>query len=286
MAVRTNKMFSVKRRTERYMKLELLENYKLVDLSIPIKTPTPEEMDPKLTVGLAAEIEYLNHKDTRPLVSGYFGCCPDELHKGLGWATERFRTSTHAGTHVDAPWHYAPTSSGKTARKIDECPLEWYFGRGVVLDMTHKKSGETVSVQEVQNALATLNYTLSYGDIVCIRFGTDQTFGTPEYWSEHPGLSAAATRYILDQGVKVIGVDSPGFDIPFVKTKAKFAQSHDKDILWEAHCAGIDYDYSHIEKLANLDKVPSKGFYICCFPVNVYQASASWSRVVAFVPKG
>lgn len=156
---------------------------------------------------------------------------------------------------------------------IDECPLEWYFGRGVVLNMTHKKSGETVSAQDVKDALAALDYTLSYGDIVCIRYDTDKTFGTAAYWGEHPGLSAEAVRFILDQGVKVIGVDSPGFDVPFAKTKAKFADSHDKSILWEAHCAGIDYDYSHIEKLGNLDKVPEKGFYISCFPVNLYQAA-------------
>ena len=186
---------------------------------------------------------------------------------------------------MDAPWHYAPASGGKPSRRIDECPLEWYFGRGVVLNMTHKKSGETVSAQDVKDALAALDYTLSYGDIVCIRYDTDKTFGTAAYWGEHPGLSAEAVRFILDQGVKVIGVDSPGFDIPFAKTKAKFADSHDNSILWEAHCAGIDYDYSHIEKLGNLDKVPEKGFYISCFPVNLYQGSASWSRVVAFVPK-
>lgn len=265
--------------------MELLENYRLVDLSIPIRPPAPDEMDPSLVAGLAAEITYLNHDDTRALVSSHFGCAPDDLHDGKGWATERIRISSHSGTHVDAPWHYTPQCAGQPARRIDECPLEWYFGRGVVLDMTHKKSGETVSAQDVQNALAALDYTLSYGDIVCIRFDTDKTFGFPDYWNEHPGLSAEATRYILDQGVKVIGVDSPGFDIPFAKTKEKYAKCRDKAVLWEAHIAGSDYDYSHIEKLANLDKVPPKGFYISCFPVNIYQASAGWSRVVALVPK-
>ena len=265
--------------------MEVLQNYRMVDLSIPIKTPEPDEMEPRMVAGLAADIDYLDHKDTRPLVSGYFGCDPDQLHNGGGWATERLKTSTHAGTHVDAPWHYSPTTNGKPSRKIDECPLEWYFGRGVVLDMSHKKSAEVVTEQDVKDALAKLNYTLSYGDIVCVRYGTDETFGTYEYWNEHPGFSAEAVKYILDQGVKVIGVDSPGFDIPFGKTKLKFAETQDTDVLWEAHVAGIDYDYSHIEKLANLDKVPATGFYICCFPVNIYQASAGWSRVVAFVPK-
>ena len=265
--------------------LEHLSRYKMVDLTIPIKNPSPEEMSNNLAEALAANITYLDHAGTIPLVSGYFGCKGEELHNGVGWATERIRTSSHAGTHVDAPYHYSPSCRGKPSRRIDECPLEWYFGRGVVLDMTRKKSGELVTACEVQDALAALDYKLSYGDIVCIRYDTDKTFGTAAYWNEHPGLSAEAVRYILDQGVKVIGVDSPGFDIPFSKTKEHFAQSHDTSILWEAHVAGIDYDYSHIEKLANLDKVPPTGFYIACFPVNLYQASGSWARVVAFVPR-
>ena len=265
--------------------MELLKGFKLVDLSVPIHMPDAGEMEPRLAAGMAAEITYLDHKDTIPLVSGHFGCRPEDLHNGIGWATERMKTSTHAGTHVDAPWHYSPICAGKPSRTIDECPLEWYFGHGVVLDMSHKKAGHTVSAEDVHDGLKKLGHTLRYGDIVCIRFGTDKFFGTPEYWNEHPGLSAEATRYILDQGVKVIGVDSPGFDIPFVQTKGKFAQSHDTSILWEAHCAGIDYDYSHIEKLANLDKVPSIGFYICCFPVKIRRASAGWARVVAFVPE-
>lgn len=261
------------------------EDVMLVDLSVPIQNPIEGEMDPKMAESLAAKIRYLDHEDTVPLVSGYFGCNKENLLGGYGWGTERISTSSHAGTHVDAPFHYYPTTNGKVSATIDECPLEWFFGRGVVLNMTYKKPGETVTADDVKKELERIDYKLSYGDIVCIRFDTDKKFGTKAYWNEHPGMSAESVRYILDQGVKVIGVDSPGFDIPFSMTKEKYAESHDDSILWEAHRAGKDYNYSHIEKLANLDKVPQKGFYIACFPVKITKASAGWTRAVAFVPK-
>ncbi len=38
---------------------------------------------------------------------------------------------------MDAPWHYAPTSEGKPARTIDEVPLDWCYGSGIVLDIRH-----------------------------------------------------------------------------------------------------------------------------------------------------
>ena len=257
----------------------------LVDLSIPIKNPADGEMDPTLQESLACVTKYLTHEDTAGLVSGYFGCEKDDLLGGVGWATERIRLSSHSGTHIDAPYHYFFESGGKPSNTITECPLEWFFGNGVVLDMRHIPDGETAQAGDIEQALEKIDHKLSYGDIACIRFDTDKKFGTKEYWSEYPGLSAEAVRYILDQGVKVIGVDSPGFDIPFSTTKKKFAQSKDRAILWEAHRAGIPYDYSHIEKLANLDKVPPKGFWIVCFPVHIYKASAAWARVVAMVPQ-
>ncbi len=256
----------------------------LVDLSMPIKTPSPEEVDPAKAEGLAGVVTYLDHKATVPKLCEYFGCTEEDLG-GIGWATERVALSTHAGTHVDAPYHYYPVCDGKPSITIDECPLEWYIGRGVVLDFTYKKPGETVSAQEVKDQLEKLNYKLSYGDMVFIRFDGDKRIGRKEYWISYPGMSAEATKYILDQGVKVTGVDTPGWDIPFNMTKDKFAETHDRGILWEAHRAGKDYSYSHIEKLGNLDKVPQTGFYAMCFPVSIYKASAAWARVVAFVPR-
>ena len=54
---------------------------------------------------------------------------------------------------VDAPWHYYPTSGGKKARTIDELPLEWFYGDGVVLDMRHKEQGGLISTEDVKAAL-------------------------------------------------------------------------------------------------------------------------------------
>ena len=46
--------------------------------------------------------------------------------------------STHNGTHLDAPYHFATTmDGGKRAITIDEVPLEWCFQRGVKLDFRH-----------------------------------------------------------------------------------------------------------------------------------------------------
>jgi kynurenine formamidase len=35
--------------------------------------------------------------------------------------------TTHSGTHLDAPWHYWPTSEGKPSKTIDQIPRPFRF---------------------------------------------------------------------------------------------------------------------------------------------------------------
>ena len=68
------------------------------------------------------------------------GLSRDQLPDGLGWAVETITLTTHSGTHLDAPYHYHPTMDrGRPSHTIDEIPLEWCYGNGVLLDFRHKE---------------------------------------------------------------------------------------------------------------------------------------------------
>jgi len=49
--------------------------------------------------------------------------------------------------------------------------------------------------------------------------------------------------------------------------------------------ASIELGYFQMEKLTNLDKVPSVGATIYCFPIKIARASAGWVRAVATIPE-
>ncbi len=57
-----------------------------------------------------------------------------EWPDGFGLAWEEVGMDTHAGTHLDAPYHFGPTAEGKPAKRIDEIPLEWCFSDGAGYD--------------------------------------------------------------------------------------------------------------------------------------------------------
>ena len=84
-------------------------------------------------------------------------------------------------------------------------------------------------------------------------------------------------------GVRVAGIDGWSWDAPFVHTAKKYAETHDPTLIWEGHKAGRHIGYCHIEKLHNLESLPSTGFTVACFPVKIARASAGWTRAVAII---
>lgn len=248
---------------------------RVVDLSIEIKEGSGV---------MGAEIQRVGHKESIPqMLSGFPGVTPEDLPDGLGWAHDILTLSTHSGTHMDAPWHYHPTSEGKKSKTIDEMPLEWAYGDGVVLDMRHKKAGEVISVADLQEALKKIGYRLKPLDIVLIMTGTDRFWDTPKYVTEYAGVGREATIWLIDQGVKLVGTDAPGWDRPFMYQAKEFRETRDRSLIWEGHYAGIEREYFQMEKLANLDQLPPSGFKVFCFPIKILKASAAWVRPVAII---
>jgi len=249
---------------------------KIIDLSLPTEESTSEPIGVKIT--------YLTHKMGSEFLCRFFGCLDSDLPGGLGSAAESITLSSHSGTHIDAPWHYAPTSEGRKARTIDEMPPEWFFADGVMFDMRHKPKGSGVTVDDIQQCLEKMHYTIKPYDIILLQTGADKHWGNPEYFDTGCGLVRESTLWLLDQGVKVIGTDAWGLDQPFWAIKEEFQRSHRKEVLWQAHFAGIEKEYCQIEKLANLDKLPAPtGFKVACFPVKLKAASAGWCRAVAIL---
>jgi kynurenine formamidase len=192
--------------------------------------------------------------------------------------------NAHSGTHVDAPWHYFPTAGGKRARTIDEIPLDWFFSDGVTLDMRHKTNGSAINIDDLEQALSNIDYQIKPWDIVLIQTGADKHWGKPEYFEAGCGMTMKSTLWLIDQGVRVMGIDAWGWDRPFWALKEEFRQTGNSDILWEGHRAGMESEYCHIEKLANLDKIPQPfGFKVACFPVKLSGGSAGWCRAVAII---
>ena len=200
-----------------------------------------------------------------------------------GWADDTISMGVHATTHIDAPWHYGPVSAGAPAQTIEQIPLDRCIGPGVVLDLSHKADDDPISVADMEAALAASGATLTEGTIVLIRTGRDRLMGTKDFWQTGTGMSAAATEWLLDRGITVMGIDQWGWDLPFRAQIAKSRATGDDTLFWEAHRVGQRRPYWHMEQLTNLSALPPHGFEVGVFPLKIEGASAAPARVVALL---
>jgi kynurenine formamidase len=245
---------------------------RIVDLSAPIEVSGPEV--PAL---LRTEIEYLDHQAGAEEIETLFGVPHRLLRDGEGWTREVVTLGTHNSTHVDAPYHYNSVVQGRPAATIDELPLEWFYGPGVVVDFSDRADGEAITAAD----LTARTDGLDPGDIVLVRTGRDAFYGQPDYMTRGPGVTAEGTRWLYERGVRVMGIDAWGWDRPLHLQAADALARDEPGIFWEAHQA--DLPYSQIERLVNLGELPPRGFTVAGFPLRIVGASAAPARVVALL---
>ena len=253
---------------------------KIIDISICLENDVAS--DPE---GFRPKIIYSNHQDTFPQIQSFFpGLKKEDLPDGETWAVEKVELLTHNGTHLDAPYHFHPTmNKGERAITIDEVPLDWCFQNAVKLDYRHFEDGYVVTANDVKEELRRINYELRPLDIVLVNTRAGRRYGHDDYVSSGCGMGYKATMYLLEEGVRVTGTDAWSWDAPFVHTAKKYQETQDPSLIWEGHKAGKDIGYCHLEKLHNLEILPSTGFMVVCFPVKIRKASAGWTRAVAII---
>lgn len=178
----------------------------------------------------------------------------------------------HIGTHMDSLNHIVKNAPG-----AHEIPLEYCYGDGVLLDFSKKEVGSGITVEDLEKALAIIDYRIKPLDIVLIMTGAGEYSNEEKYLSNHCGMTRDATIWLIQKGVKVMGIDAPTFDPP---VKHMFQRQE----FWEAHRVMNEYEYYHLENMVNLGSIPKPyGFLVSVFPIKLRNATGAPVRAVAII---
>jgi len=101
--------------------------------------------------------------------------------------------SAHGGTHVDAPRHFFDQATGTEA-----LPLEMLVGRARVVEVTSRKG---ITADDLTR------FDLSEDIRVLIKTANSRLWGSPEFHPDYVGVTESGARYLVDHGIKVVGVD-------------------------------------------------------------------------------
>ena len=100
---------------------------------------------------------------------------------------------THTGTHVDAPSHFIDDGQQWT-----QLPLDLLLGRARVVEITHRGG---IGAEEL--AAAGLREDLR----VLLKTANSSLWNTDVFHDDYTHVTESGARYLVDQGVKVVGID-------------------------------------------------------------------------------
>ena len=198
---------------------------------------------------------------------------------GFFYAANNYEAAEHGGTHIDSPIHFA-----RGRQTTDEVPLRNLVGSAVVIDVSSR-------------ALANPDYLVTPSDfrrweqangriprrsIVLLRTGWGRFWpnaarymGTAERGEtavpklHFPGLHPEGARWLVqNRAVKAVGIDTASIDYG----QSKLFRSH--QILGAANVPVF-------ENLANLGRLPLRGFNVMALPMKIDRGTGGPLRAVA-----
>lgn len=170
---------------------------------------------------------------------------------------------THTGTHVDAPRHFIP--GGKT---IDELALEVFVGPATVIDFTNAKALQEMQVGDFERELGDRCV-----DRLIMRFDWSDHWGTLKYYTEQPYISEAAASWLVERGIRLLGMDTPQADSP------KNGRGSERDS--PVHKILLGAGVVKLEYMTNLKQLRSKEIELIALPLLIKDADGAPVRCVA-----
>lgn len=161
------------------------------------------------------------------------------------------QSPSHNGTHLDAPSHYI--KGGKT---MDDIPLDRFYGTCQVIEIPADQKAVTreflkgVSLQADKVLLKTTN---------CIS-------RMEEFAEDYVYLDADGAKYLVEQGVRLVGVDYVSVDARVAPEKPTHHMLLENEVI--------------ILECANLKDVEPGIYTLAAFPLKVAGAEGAFCRAI------
>ena len=184
-------------------------------------------------------------------------------HGVEGRETRKLVLGTHVGTHADAPLHFIPKGKG-----IDQVPLDVLVGPARVLNFTPCKALQEIDVAHLQEKLGA-----KVPSRIVLRTDWSEHFGTMPFYTQYPFLTENAAKWLVDNGVRLIAMDTPSPDNP-AHSRGTGKDSPNHKVLLGAGVVLVEY-------VCNLKSVTSQEVELVVLPLKLKDCDGSPVRCIA-----
>jgi kynurenine formamidase len=201
--------------------------------------------------------------------------------RGPAWYWNDIQTGEHVGTHFDAPIHWV---SGKSGRDVSQVPPRELVAPAVVIDQSARCADNPDYLLEVEDVQAweRQHGALPAGGWLLYRTGWDarandqgQFLNANETGPHTPGISVACARWLAEQPILGVGVETVGTDA---------GAAHSFDPPFPCHSFLLGAGKYGLTQLANVSRLPPTGTLLVVAPLPIVRGSGSPARVLALVP--
>ena len=187
-----------------------------------------------------------------------------ELQKD-GWNARNLQIGSHAGTHMDAPFHFEASE-----QTIDEYPLESLMGKAWVVGITIEKDQELISVAH----LGEVANQFQAGESLLLKTGWSRYVREPRYRNGLPRISEELAEWCVKHQVKILGVEAPSV-----------ADVNNLQEVTKIHLILLGGGVVIVEGLCNLERIQNKTVWLMALPLKIYKSDGAPARVIAFEEK-
>ena len=184
-----------------------------------------------------------------------------------GRETRKFTMGSHCGTHVDAPRHFF--ENGKT---IEEYNVNDLVGEALLINLGTMEPGVIIEKEMLKKYIIEIREK----KYKMILFRTDwaRFWNTSQFYKDWPYFSADAMELLLQQDIKLIGLDFPSPDSAYFGNDCSLDSPNHKKIF-TANVILAEY-------LTNLDKLTPGKIFLIVMPLKLIGFDGAPSRISAF----
>lgn len=178
-----------------------------------------------------------------------------------GWNASNLHIYSHAGTHMDAPFHFEVSDE-----RIDEISVERF------ISMAHVVNIEITQPQQLITEVdfLSIEQRLKAGDSVILKTGWNQFVGSAKYRNELPRISESAAKWLVNKKVNMLAVEPPS--VADVNNLAEVTLIH--KIL-------LGGNIIIVEGICNTEDITKEIVQLIALPLKILKGDGAPSRVIA-----
>ncbi|MDC0584645.1 cyclase family protein, partial [Bacteroidales bacterium] len=181
-----------------------------------------------------------------------------------GWNASTLELYSHAGTHMDAPYHF-----GVSNETIDEVNLNQCMGSAWVIDATSAGDKGLITLDYISEIIQ----SYEEGDFLIFCTGWSQYFmDTEKYRNDLPRISEELALWCVENKVGLIGVEPPSV-----------ADVNNKEELTNIHRILLGGNIVIVEGLTNLENLRGQKVNFMALPLKVKDGDGAPCRAVAVI---